>query len=213
MPLVLDPVEIRVLGSLVEKESTTPEYYPLTLNAVMLACNQKSNRDPVVSYEEDTVSDALGSLEGKGLVESVPGSRVEKFEERLAAHLNLGRRELALLDVLMLRGPQTVGELHARASRMHQFSDNDEIEGTLNRMMEWQPEPLVMRLARVPGTREPRYAHLLVPFTEPIPQGEEASSPAARDDELASLRADLTRLEQEIRELRAEFSAFRKQFE
>src|SRR5215208_2971021 len=127
MALVLDPVEIRVLGSLIEKESTTPEYYPLTLNAVLLACNQKSNREPVVNYEEDTVSEALGSLESKGLVESVTpsGSRVEKFEQRLTAYLNLGRRELALLDVMMLRGPQTVGELHTRTSRMHDFTDID----------------------------------------------------------------------------------------
>lgn len=221
MALVLDPVELRVLGSLIEKESTTPEYYPLTLNAVLLACNQKSNREPVVNYEEDIVSEALGSLESKGLVESLypSGSRVEKFKQRLAAHLNLGRRELALLDVLMLRGPQTLGEMHARTARMHDFSDTDEIESTLDRMAEWKPDPLVIRLQRVPGTREPRYMHLLAPYSEPaLPSYEpRAYEPRAatsqQSDEMAALQATVALLEEEIRALRAEFMQFRKQFE
>ena len=218
MGLVLDPVEIRVLGSLIEKESTTPEYYPLTLNAVLLACNQKSNREPVVNYEEGTVSEALGSLESKGLVESVypSGSRVEKFEQRLAAHLNLGRRELALLDVMMLRGPQTVGELHTRTSRMHDFTDIEEIEGVLERMADWKPEALIVRLPRLPGTREPRYMHLLAPFSEtaaPVVEQRQQTPGVLAQDDIAALRAMISRLEQDIRELRTEFMEFRKQFD
>jgi uncharacterized protein YceH (UPF0502 family) len=217
MALALDPTEVRILGALIEKEITTPEYYPLTRNALLLACNQKSNRDPVVNYEEDQISETLGVLESKGLVESVypSGSRVEKFEQRLTAHLNLGRREMALLNVLLLRGPQTVGELHTRTGRMHDFSDNDEIERTLERMAQWQPDPLVTRLARAPGTRESRYMHLLAPFSEPaMPMPVPATGPdAAADGRIAMLEAAVQRLERELGELRAEFAAFRRQFE
>ncbi|MCW5983285.1 MAG: YceH family protein [Bryobacteraceae bacterium] len=213
MLLALDPIEVRVLGSLIEKEITTPEYYPLTVNAILAACNQKSNREPVVAYDEPSVAAALRSLEDKELVDSVTpsGSRVEKFEQRLAARLNLGRRELALLDVLMLRGPQTLGELHARTARMHGFSDNDEIEAVLDRMAQWRPDPLVVRLARTPGAREPRYMHLLTPFSEPAPPVPEPRAAASPDDEIAALRGDIARLEQELRDLRAEFANFRRQ--
>ena len=201
-----------MLGSLIEKEITTPEYYPLSLHALVAACNQKTNREPVTDLDEDTVGDALESLMARGLAERVvpAGSRVEKFEHRVSAQLNLGRRELALLDVLMLRGPQTVGELHARASRMHEFSDASEVEATLERLMEWPPEPLVVRLARAPGTREPRHAHTLS-------EAEEAAapppSPPDRRDELAEIRDEIARLDREVQELRAEFARFRQQFE
>src|SRR5258705_6699925 len=126
----LNDTEVRVLGCLIEKESTTPEYYPLSLNALMLACNQKTNREPVVAYDEDTVSEALDNLWAKDLARpaSFTGGRVKKYEHSIQEVFNLGRRELALLCVLMLRGPQTAGELHGRAERIHAFSDMEEVE-------------------------------------------------------------------------------------
>jgi uncharacterized protein YceH (UPF0502 family) len=213
--LIPDPVEVRVLGALIEKEITTPEYYPLTLNALVAACNQKSNREPVVGYDEDTVVAAMHSLASKGLAARIcrADSRVEKYEQRISERLNLGRRELALLDVLMLRGPQTTGELHARSSRLHEFTDIAEIEATLDRMMEWQPDPLVVRLPRVSGTREPRYAHLLSGPVDMAALSEARPAPVPREDELGALRAEIARLDEELRALRDEFARFRRQFE
>src|SRR5712692_8441426 len=145
MDLVLHPVEARVLGSLLEKEITTPEYYPLTLNALVNACNQKSNRDPLVSYDEDTVKRALESLRMKGLVLEITGggNRVPKHGQRFSEALNLGRRELAILCELMLRGPQTSGELRSRTERLHEFTDLTEVESCLKGLMERDPNPLV----------------------------------------------------------------------
>src|ERR1700674_1023197 len=139
----LHPTEVRVLGALVEKEITTPEYYPLTLNALLNACNQKSSREPVVSYGEDTVSQALVQLRNKGLGVRITGAghRVEKYGHRLGEKLNLGRRELALLCVLMLRGPQTVGELRGRTERMHDFADLEEVERVLETLAAHEPDP------------------------------------------------------------------------
>ena len=152
----LHPVEVRVLGALVEKDMATPEYYPLTPNALQNACNQKSSREPVVQYDEETVSQALELLKNKGLAIRVSGAghRVEKFGHRLGEKLNLGRRELALLCVLMLRGPQTVGELRGRTERMHDFTDLEEVETVLDHLA-GLPEPLVMKVPRG------RWAHLL----------------------------------------------------
>src|SRR5438105_1288050 len=151
---LLNDAEVRVLACLIEKESTTPEYYPLSLNALTLACNQKTNRDPVVSYGEDTVEEALDSLRRKGLARTASAaSRVEKYEHSILEVFNLGRRELALLCALMLRGPQTVGELRDRAGRMRPFSDLEEVEACLETLMRWEPEPLATRLARQPGTK------------------------------------------------------------
>src|SRR6267143_1080426 len=156
--LVLNDTEVRVLASLIEKESTTPEYYPLSLNALMLACNQKTNRDPVVSYDENTVSEALDSLRSSRLARlSSAQSRVAKYEHSILEVFNLGRRELALLCTLMLRGPQTVGELRDRSERMRSFSDLEEVEACLETLMRWEPNSLVARLPRQPGTKEPRY--------------------------------------------------------
>src|SRR5215467_2756660 len=136
MDFQFDPVEVRVLGSLIEKEITTPEYYPMSLNALVNACNQKSNRDPVVSYDDDTVDDAIDRLKPKGLMLTITGagSRVAKHAHRLSEKLNLGRRETAILCELMVRGPQTVGELKNRAGRMHDFDDLQEVESVLDRM-------------------------------------------------------------------------------
>src|SRR5690349_7180085 len=160
MDLQLEAAEARVLGSLMEKEVTTPEYYPLSLNALVNACNQKSNRDPVVSYDEDTVEDALERLRAKGLAYRIsgPDMRVAKFSERLAEVLNLGRRESAVLCVLMLRGPQTPGELRGRGERMYAFDDLEAVESCIARLVEWQPAPLVSALPRRPGFKEVRYA-------------------------------------------------------
>jgi len=202
--LLLNEIEVRVLASLIEKESTTPEYYPLSLNALTLACNQKTNRDPVVSFGEDTVSEALDSLRAKKLARSVAGSRVVKYEHSFLEVFNLGRRELALLCTLMLRGPQTVGELRDRSDRMRSFSDLEEVEACLEGLMHWEPAPLVTRLARQPGTKEPRYRHLL---------SGEAAEPPAPKARTATLEEQVEALRQDLHELRDEFSRFRRQFE
>jgi uncharacterized protein len=203
---LLNETEVRVLASLIEKESTTPEYYPLSLNALMLACNQKTNREPVVSYDEDTVSDALDSLRANRLARlSSAQSRVAKYEHSILEVFNLGRRELALLCTLMLRGPQTVGELRDRSERMRAFSDLEEVEACLETLMHWEPRPLATRLPRQPGLKEPRYMHLLSGDAEP---------PAPRVPERAApLEEQVEALRQEVRELREELATFRRQFE
>ena len=212
---MLNAVEVRLLGSLVEKEMATPEYYPLTLNALMNACNQKSNRDPAVSYDEDTVADAIDSLREKGMAATITGAgmRVPKFRERLSEKLNLGRRELAILCELMVRGPQTVGELRDRAGRLHPFSDTDEVESVLQRLIEWQPEPLALRLPRQPGMKEPRTAHLLAgpPATASLAAAVEAEVP--RVGRLAELEAEVRALREEVRVLAERLEKFRAQFE
>jgi uncharacterized protein YceH (UPF0502 family) len=213
---ILDPAEVRVLGSLVEKEAATPEYYPLTLNALLNACNQKSNREPVVAYDEGAVEGAIDDLRRKKLAAVITGAgmRVPKYRELLTEALNLGRRELAVLCVLMLRGPQTTGELRDRTERLHSFTDIGEVESVLQHLMERQPEPLVARLPRQPGTKEPRYAHLLSgepPAAAPSTAPSEAAP--ARGDRLAALEGEVRQLREEIRQLREQLAAFRSQFE
>ncbi len=206
----LDPVETRVLGALIEKETTTPEYYPLSLNALVNACNQKSNRDPVVSFDEDTVADALDRLRHKGLALIITGggSRVAKYGHRLAEKLNLGRRETAILCELMVRGPQTVGELRNRADRMHKFDDLQEVESVLDHMPE-----LVMKLPRRPGEKEQRYAHLFSGEPQVDAIGEEPAAVVPRSDRLGALEAEVAKLHEEIDELKRQFADFRRQFE
>jgi uncharacterized protein len=213
--LLLDPVEARLLGSLIEKEIATPEYYPLTLNALIAAANQKSNRDPVVGYDEETVAAALDRLRAKGLVAEITGAglRVPKYRQLFGEALNLGRREIALLCVLMLRGPQTVGELRERAGRLHPFSDLEEVESVLEHLLTGQPDPLVARLPRQPGTKEARFVHLLsgVP---PEPAREAAAPPLSpRPDRLQALETELARLRDEVDSLKEQFARFRAQFE
>jgi uncharacterized protein YceH (UPF0502 family) len=204
--LLLTEAEVRVLGSLIEKESTTPEYYPLSLNALTLACNQKNNRDPVVSYDESTVGEALASLRAKNLARrSSASSRVTKYEHSILEVFNLGRRELALLCTLMLRGPQTVGELRDRSERMRSFSDLEEVEACLDTLMRWEPSALATRLPRQPGMKEPRYMHLLSGQAE-IPVRSSPEQPAPLEEQVEALR-------REVRELREEFAKFRCQFE
>jgi len=208
----LDADEARVLGALLEKEVTTPEYYPLSLNALLNACNQKSNRDPVVHFDEDTVERALYTLRDKGLLLNVTGagSRVPKYGHRLAEKLNLGRRELAILCELMLRGPQTLGELRTRAERMHSFDDTSEVESVLDRMPE-----LVTRLPRRPGEKEARYAHLLSGPAAAIEESPERAAPPipARPDRFTTLEAEVAQLRQELEDLKQQFAGFQKQFE
>jgi len=210
MDLILDAAEVRVLGCLLEKEVTTPEYYPLSLNALVNACNQKSNRDPVVHFDEENVEGILYSLREKGLSLNITGagSRVPKYGHRLAEKLNLGRRELALLCELMLRGPQTLGELRTRADRMHHFDDTSEVETVLERMPE-----LVTRLPRRPGEKEARYAQLLSGTPEVPAAAPEESASVPRTDRIAELEAEVARLRHEIDDLKQQFAGFQKQFE
>jgi hypothetical protein len=206
----LHPVEARVLGSLMEKEITTPEYYPLSLNALVNACNQKSNRDPVVAYDEDTVVQAIDLLRNKGLTSTITGagSRVPKYAHRFSEKLNLGRREIAILCELMLRGPQTVGELRTRTERLHRFNDLSEVESLLDRMTEF-----VVRLPRRTGEKESRYGHL---FSGPVDNSEpeaEVAAHAGRSDRIGALEAEVGQLRSEIEELKRQFADFRRQFE
>lgn len=193
----LHPVEIRVLGALLEKDLTTPEYYPLTVNALQNACNQKSSRDPVVQYDESTVEQALELLQNKHLALRVSGAghRVEKFAHRLGETFNFGRRESALLCVLMLRGPQTVGELRGRTERMHEFADMDEVEHVLESLAQREP-PLVARMARG------RWAQLLggTPEMQVEPEAPVFVSTSAPglEERVAALEREVSELKQKL---------------
>lgn len=220
VPLHLDPVATRVLGALLEKDITTPEYYPLTVNALVNACNQKSNRDPVMSLDDDAVEDALEKLRAQGLAGVVTGgsNRVPKYSHRFSEKLNLGRRELALLCELMLRGPQTLGELRSRGSRMYDFSDLDEVESVLRGLASKEPDPLAVRLPHLPGTKEPRWAHLLSGEPEMPAAAFDDAPPIgvvlpARQDRVAQLEAEVAALRAEVDQLKSMFQDFRKQFE
>ena len=203
----LHPVEVRVLGSLLEKDQTTPEYYPLTVNALVNACNQKSSREPVVNYSEEMVTEALASLQHKGYVTRISGAghRVEKYGHRLGEKLNLGRREFALLCVLMLRGAQTVGELRGRTERMHDFADMDEVEHVLQTLQS-REEPLVAPIARG------RWVHLLGgPPEQGVEQPEHVTIHTS--PERSALEDRVEALEREVIELKREFESFRRQFQ
>ena len=217
MNIILSDVEARVLGCLVEKDITTPEYYPLSLNALVHACNQKSNREPPMNLEEDTVRQALRSLGEQMLARSASGdSRVAKYEHRLADTFNFTRPETAILCELLLRGPQTPGELRSRAERMHPFEDLSVVQSTLKHLMEREP-PLVKLLPRQPGNKEARYAHLLSGDVEvrESPQVKEAviSSSAAENARITGLESEVAGLQKEVADLKRQFAEFRKQFE
>ncbi len=203
---ILHPVEVRVLGALIEKDITTPEYYPLTVNSLQNACNQKSSRDPVVNYDEETVVQALELLKNKGLVIRISGAghRVEKFAHRLGESLNLGRREMALLCVLMLRGPQTVGELRGRTERMHDFTDLDEVERCLQALAAREPEPLTAPVGRG------RWAHLL---GGPVDSSAEPVAAVAPLPNQEGLEHRVAVLERELEQIKQQFAEFRRQFE
>ena len=212
----LTDVEVRVLGSLIEKDITTPDYYPLSLNALVNACNQKNNRDPVMTLEEDSVSHALGTLQEKRLAGPASGadSRVTKYEHRLQEVFNFDRREIAILCVLLLRGPQTPGELRSRTERMFRFEALDDIVSTLDRLGRRQP-PLAAILPRQRGTKEPRYVQLFsgdAPPAELLPVRAPARS-SPDNDRLGHLENEVLELKREVVEMQQQLAAFRKQFE
>jgi uncharacterized protein len=200
----LNDSEVRVLGALIEKEITTPDYYPLSLNALVAACNQSSNRHPVVHYDENTVMQATDTLREKQLVHLITRgeSRVNKYRHVLYESMNLGRQEIAVLCVLLLRGPQTVGEIRSRCNRLYDFTSLEQLEGTLNSMMGGE-SPLIVRLARQAGQKEVRYAHLL--------SGEVSGETALAEPEVELDR--IGKLEREVEDLKKQFEQFRKQFE
>jgi uncharacterized protein YceH (UPF0502 family) len=211
-------MEARVLGALLEKEITTPDYYPLSLNSLVNACNQKSNRDPVMNVEEDSVRDALRTLQDNSLARSVSAvdSRVTKYEHRLQEAFNFDRREAALFCELLLRGPQTAGELRTRAERMHSFDDLSEAQSALQRLMNREP-PLVKVLVRQPGTKESRYIHLLSGDAKPVSSTAGREVPAALEGEkmdgFSRLSSEMAELRRDVADLKQQFAAFRKQFE
>lgn len=216
MALVLSPEETRILGCLIEKERTTPDQYPLSLNSVTTACNQSTNRDPVVGYEEKVVALGLDDLRGKKLVTQLwgAGSRVQKYRHNLLDHYDLNPREVALVCVLLLRGPQTLGELRIRTERMHAFANIGEVEECLRALGEGA-DPLVRVLPPRPGQKEKRFVQLL--SGEPVldepaaAEFHEVAPPAPTRVEM--LEAEVSALKTEMAALREEFARFRKQFE
>ena len=213
-------IEVRVLGALVEKQVTTPEYYPLTLNALTLACNQKNNRHPVTSYSENEVANALETLREKNLTYVFHGStsRVPKYKHVLPEVMHLNPAETALLCALMLRGPQTLGELRSNAGRFHEFSGLDEVDEALNGLAVREPEPLVVRLQRQPGQKEARIAHLLsgAPPEEIISETATTPRTASRQNDrerIESLEQSVAALTEEVKTLQQQFGEFKKQFE
>ncbi|MDR2849830.1 MAG: YceH family protein [Verrucomicrobiota bacterium] len=221
-PLQLTPLEARIIGALIEKEITTPEYYPLTLNALAAACSQKNNRSPVMDLDGQTLQNGIYSLQEKRLVECFSGAtaRTVKYRERFIAALELDREERALLCELLLRGPQTAGELKNRAARMHPFATLEETLAALARLAARDPQPFVAELPRLPGHKENRFAHLLgdqppaldAPPAEPawLATGDAATRPAGRVD---ALETRVAALEEEVAAMKALFATFKSQFE
>lgn len=221
MDAILNDVEVRIVGSLIEKQVTTPEYYPLTLNALVNACNQISNREPVVSYDEKTVARALESLREKNLVYVFYGSdsRVPKYKQMMTDLFHLTPPELAVMCVLMLRGPQTIGELRGRTNRLYEFSDLTGVEAALESLMARDDPTLVAKLPRQSGQKEARYAQLLsgevaikeqpiAPRAEPVMQ-----EVRAENERIARLESEVETLRAELAALRQQFDTFRQQFE
>ena len=216
MNIVLNAAEARVLGALIEKDITTPDYYPLSLNALINACNQKNNREPVTNFDEETVRLALRNLSDKRLAGPAGGAdgRVTKYEHRVQEVFNFTRQETALICVLLLRGPQTPGELRGRTERMYQFEHLDDVLSGLQQLMRRDP-PLAKALGRRPGTKEVRYAHLLSGDVEAWePPSETASSPGSADAErLIQLEEQVAALRNEVAELKQQMAEFKRQFE
>ncbi len=230
MTLLLTDIETRVLGSLIEKDITTPDYYPLSLNALVNACNQKNNRDPIMTLNEATVRQALTTLQEKRMAGPAGGadSRVPKYEHRLQEVFNFDRREIAIVCVLLLRGPQTPGELRGRTDRMYHFEALEDVVSTLDRLAQREP-PLVCILARQPGTKEYRYMHLfsgepLEPTVSRAAVERETNSSATVSEasaqsvpppaqRLARLEEEVASLRQELADVQQQLAAFRKQFE
>jgi uncharacterized protein YceH (UPF0502 family) len=203
----LSAIEARILGCLVEKQATTPEAYPLTANAVLMACNQKNNREPVLELEPGEIGHALREMEGKGLVRSVHGARAQRYEHRFAQAWSVTARQQALLSLLLLRGPQTLAELHSRSERLAPPADVEEARQTLERLMQRAPA-LVVKLGRAAGQREDRYMHLLcgpVSATDYAAAADDGSTPSKR----GGLESRLEALEAEVEALRRELEALR----
>jgi len=222
MLTILSDIETRVLGSLIEKQITTPEYYPLTLNALTLACNQKNNRNPVTAYDEQTVADAVESLRGKNLAYVFYGSnsRVPKYKHVVPEIFHLSHSELSLMCLLMLRGPQTPGELHSRSGRMFDFKGLEDVETTINSLITKDPDPLVVRLPRQPGQKETRFAHLLngdidvEAMTDVAATSRDSGgSRPGTGERISQLEQEVTRLTGEVQSLQQQFADFKKQFE
>ena len=229
MNILLNEIETRVLGALIEKEITTPEYYPLSLNALLNACNQKSNREPIMNLDEDAVRHALRSLSDQFLARSAGGdSRVAKYEHRLNETFNFHRHEIAILCVLLLRGPQTPGELRTRTDRMYHFEDLETVQSALQLLMKREP-PLVKILPRQPGTKEARYTQLLsaeshAPSVDahtratelhapPLPAAAHANNNSINAERLAALEDEISSLKHDVADLKSQLAQFRKQFE
>jgi uncharacterized protein len=216
----LSATEVRVLGSLIEKQLTTPDYYPLTLNALTNACNQLTNRDPVVSFDETTIVRALDGLRDQRLATLFHGaeSRVAKYKHALGDVLPLTPAQVAILCVLLLRGPQTVGELRTRTDRLFGFESLGEVETTLNELAAHDPA-IVVKLPRQPGTKEARYAHLFSGAVEltaperPVPMEAATVAVRAEDARFTQLAEEISDLRRDLAEVKAQFAAFRKQFE
>lgn len=211
---------MRVLGALVEKQVTTPEYYPLTLNALTLACNQKNNRNPVTSYSENEVAQALETLREKNLTYVFHGStsRVPKYKHVMPEVMHLSPPETAVMCVLMLRGPQTIGELRGHGARLHTFTSLEEVDGTVNALISHDPDPMVVRLPRQPGQKEARFAHLLsgAPAEEIVSEAPESRAVSSRQSDrerIEQLEKTVTALTDEIQTLKQQFGEFKKQFD
>jgi len=216
MEIRLSENQVRVLGALIEKDITTPEYYPLSLNALVNACNQKSNRDPVMQLDEGAVHDALEGLQEQRLAGPARGadSRVTKYEQRLQEVFNFTRPEIAVLCVLLLRGPQTPGELRGRGERMHRFEALEDVQSALQKLMQREP-PLAKVLARQPGMKESRYAHLLAgDVVEAAAHvGAEVGRDSSDGESMVRLEAEVAELRREVGEVKEQLERFRKQFE
>jgi uncharacterized protein len=223
MEMNLTESEVRVLGSLIEKDITTPEYYPLSLNALVNACNQKSNRDPVMQLDEDAVRDALEGLQQQRMAGPARGadSRVTKYEQRLQEVFNFTRPEIAVLCVLLLRGPQTPGELRGRTERLHRFEALDDVQSALQKLMQRDP-PLAKVLPRQPGTKESRYAHLLAGDVVEAETALHTATTAERSpidrspgdaDRIVRLEEEVAELRRELGEVKDQLERFRRQFE
>jgi uncharacterized protein len=218
LDILLNDVEARVLGALLEKDATTPDYYPLSLNALVNACNQKNNRDPVMNLDDNAVSDAMQTLQEKRLAGPAGGadSRVTKYEHRLQEVFNFTRGEGAILCVLLLRGPQTPGELRGRTERMHRFEHLDEVHSSLQRLMQRDPA-LAKILPRQPGTKESRYMHLLSGDREEVgaqaPTTPYSTGHSPDGDQIERLQEEVASLRKEVADLKQQFASFRKQFE
>ncbi len=219
MPEILNEIEARVLGSLVEKQLTTPEYYPLTLNALVNACNQKSNRDPMVSYDETTVTQCLETLRDRNLVYVFYGStsRVPKYKHMLPTVYELEPSETAVMDVMLLRGPQTLGELRTRTERLYSFSGLGEIQETLDALIR-RDDPLVAKLPVQPGQKEARFAHLLsgqidIEALAVAHATRQTRAGGADAEKVEKLGEEIASLRTEIETLKDTFEEFRKQFE